>query len=108
MASLARHHASSAVFSVHRTLRSFRDGLDLDNRPSRGSFFGQLKEEFYRHQRFPSSIKFMAELDTYIHWYNHVRIREKLRGLSPRQYRMQFRQSGTTALIDKRTTDGCT
>jgi len=73
-----------------------------------GSFFGQLKEELYRHQRFSSSIKFMAELDTYIHWYNHVRIREKLRGLSPRQYRMQFRQSGTTALIDKRTTDGCT
>jgi hypothetical protein len=42
MASLARHHASSAVFSVHRTLHSFRDGLDLDNRPSRGSPYGRV------------------------------------------------------------------
>ncbi|HEY9209808.1 MAG TPA: IS3 family transposase, partial [Methylotenera sp.] len=29
------------------------------------------------------------ELKEYIHYYNHVRIKQKLKGLSPVQYRIQ-------------------
>lgn len=66
-----------------------RKGNCLDNAFVE-SFFGHLKEEFYRHQRFASPMEFTRELDTYIHWYNHLRIKEKLNGLSPVQYRKQL------------------
>jgi putative transposase len=51
------------------------------------SFFGHLKEEFHRRRHFASIAEFVQELGTYIHWYNHIRIKEKLNGLSPVQYR---------------------
>lgn len=53
------------------------------------SFFGHLKEEFFHHNRFDSIEQFEQGLSRYIHWYNHTRIREKLKGLSPVQYRTQ-------------------
>ncbi|EEL22722.1 IS3-family transposase, OrfB [Bacillus cereus Rock1-3] len=33
--------------------------------------------------------QFKQELETYIHCYNHKRIKTKLKGLSPVQYRVQ-------------------
>lgn len=59
------------------------------------SFFGQLKEEFYRHEKFESTSEFARELNTYIQWYTHSRIREKLNGLSPVQYRKQLQATST-------------
>jgi putative transposase len=65
-----------------------RKGNCLDN-AAMESFFGTLKSECYRPQRF-SSVKQLSEtLDRYIHYYNHERIRLKLKGLSPVQYRTQ-------------------
>jgi transposase InsO family protein len=72
------------------------------------SFFGHLKEEFYRRRHFASTAGFVQDLNTYIQWYNHVRIRKKLQGMSPVQYRAQYGQSATSALIDNRTAEGCT
>jgi putative transposase len=53
------------------------------------SFFGHLKEEYFHHQKFTSIVDFTRGLDEYIHWYNHDRIKEKLKGLSPVKYRTQ-------------------
>ncbi|MDQ0756328.1 putative transposase [Arthrobacter sp. B3I4] len=53
------------------------------------SFFGHLKEEFFHHDRFDTIEQFEQGLSQYIHWYNHTRIKEKLKGLSPVQYRTQ-------------------
>lgn len=66
-----------------------RKGNCLDNALVE-SFFGHLKEEFYRRQSFASITEFTHELDSYIHWYNYFRIKEKLNGLSPVQYRKQL------------------
>ena len=65
-----------------------RKGNCLDNAVAE-NFFGHFKEEFLRARTFTSMNQFKTELETYIHWFNHDRIRLKLKGLSPVDYRVQ-------------------
>jgi putative transposase len=65
-----------------------RKGNCLDNAVAE-NFFGHFKEEFLRQRKFSSLKEFEKELATYIHWFNHERIKVKLKGLSPVQYRTQ-------------------
>ncbi|WP_334073522.1 MULTISPECIES: IS3 family transposase [Paenibacillus] len=51
------------------------------------SFFGTLKSEFLYMQEFENIDQFKAELDQYITYYNHKRIKTRLKGMSPVQYR---------------------
>lgn len=53
------------------------------------SFFGILKSEFYHNVKFSSINQFIEELSEYIEYYNNRRIKVKLNGLSPVQYRSQ-------------------
>jgi transposase InsO family protein len=53
------------------------------------NFFGVLKTEFYNNQSFSSVEDFKNELTNYIEYYNHQRIKGKLKGLSPVQFRTQ-------------------
>jgi len=53
------------------------------------NFFGVLKTEFFYNQSFASVEKFLEELDEYIEYYNNERIKVKLKGLSPIQFRTQ-------------------
>jgi transposase InsO family protein len=53
------------------------------------NFFGLLKSEFYHNQTFHSFESFSHELEDYIDYYNNRRIKVKLDGLSPVQYRTQ-------------------
>ena len=65
-----------------------RKGNCLDN-AAMESFFGTLKSECYKLQRFTSVEQLQVALADYIHYYNHDRIKLKLKGLSPVQYRTQ-------------------
>lgn len=65
-----------------------RKGNCLDNAVAE-NFFGHFKEEFLRQQTFTSLEQFKTELAQYIHWFNNERIRLKLKGLSPVEYRTQ-------------------
>ena len=65
-----------------------RRGNYLDNAVAE-SFFSHLKQEFIRRRVFSTVTQFRNELDDYIYWFNHERIREKLGGLSPVKYRAQ-------------------
>jgi putative transposase len=51
------------------------------------SFFGTLKSEFLYTQEFEHIEQFKVELEEYIKYYNHKRIKAKLNGMSPVQYR---------------------
>ncbi|WP_143101157.1 IS3 family transposase, partial [Paenibacillus sp. 1_12] len=51
------------------------------------NFFGILKSEFLYTEEFDSIEQFKVELDQYIHYYNHKRIKAKLKRMSPVQYR---------------------
>ena len=53
------------------------------------NFFGLLKTEFSGNQSFPTVENFQKELDQYIYYYNNSRIKVKLKGLSPVQFRTQ-------------------
>ena len=53
------------------------------------NFFGILKSEFYHNQEFSSTEHFEKELSEYIDYYNNRRIKVKLKGLSPVQFRTQ-------------------
>ncbi|AMD47193.1 transposase IS150 [Bordetella holmesii F627] len=53
------------------------------------SFFGTRKAEFFHLNRFESIEQLQAGIRQYIRYYNHDRIKLKLKGLSPVQYRTQ-------------------
>ncbi len=65
-----------------------RKGNCLDN-AAMESFFGTLKAELFHLNRFESIEQLQADLEQYIHYYNHDRIKLKLKGLSTVQYRTQ-------------------
>lgn len=70
-----------------------RKGNCLDNAAIE-SFFGTLKSECFYLQKFSSVSELEQAVADYIHYYNHHRIKLKLKGLSPVQYRIQ--SFGTT------------
>ena len=53
------------------------------------SFFAVLKTEFFYLNKFGSVDELQRGIKKYIHYYNHDRIKLKLQGLSPVQYRTQ-------------------
>jgi transposase InsO family protein len=53
------------------------------------SFFGVLKTELFYLTKFTSIDQLEADIVDYIHYYNHDRIKLKLGGLSPVQFRTQ-------------------
>lgn len=63
-----------------------RKGNCLDN-AAMESFFGTLKSEYFYLNRFESVDELKAGLDEYIRYYNYDRIKLKLGGLSPVEYR---------------------
>lgn len=77
------------ILSKHGVRQSMsRKGNCLDN-AAMESFFGTLKSEFFYLNQFESVDELRTGLSRYIHYYNHDRIKLKLKGLSPVQYRTQ-------------------
>lgn len=71
---------------IHQSMS--RKGNCLDNAVIE-NFFGLLKSEMFYLQEFQTIEEFLAELDAYMLYYNTIRIKSKLKGLSPVQYRIQ-------------------
>ena len=65
-----------------------RKGNCLDN-AAMESFFAVLKSELFYLNKFTSVDDLQAAIKKYIRYYNHDRIKMKLKGLSPVQYRTQ-------------------
>ena len=68
-----------------------KKGCSPDNAACEG-FFGRLKNEmFYGRPWANASLdEFSQEINCYINWYNHKRIKLSLGGLSPIEYRMHL------------------
>jgi len=67
-----------------------RKGNCLDNAVME-NFIGHVKSELLYLMEFTSITHFIDELSEYMEYYNHHRIKQKLTGLSPVQYRVQAR-----------------
>ena len=65
-----------------------RKGNCLDNAVIE-NFFGLLKSELLYLRKFDSFHEFQTELENYIDYYNNKRIKAKLKGRSPVEYRIQ-------------------
>lgn len=65
-----------------------RKGNCLDNAVAE-NFFGILKSEMYHAKAFKDADHLIQEVHDYIEYYNHKRIKQKLKGLSPIEYRNQ-------------------
>ena len=65
-----------------------RRGNCLDN-AAMESFFGTLKSELFYMQKWASIDQLKKAIHHYVNYYNHERIKLKLKGLSPVQYRIQ-------------------
>src|SRR3546814_20150751 len=63
----------------------------LDN-AAMESFFGTLKAEFFHLNRFDSIEQLQTGIRQYIHYYNHHRIKLKLKGLNPEIGRASCRE----------------
>lgn len=66
-----------------------RKGNCLDNSMME-NFFGLMKNELLYVNDFDSVDSFETELRKYILWYNKKRIKLRLKGMSPAQYRAQY------------------
>ena len=65
-----------------------RKGNCLDNSVME-NFFGILKKEMFYGRKFNSATQLINEINDYIYYYNNHRIKMKLKGLSPVEYRTQ-------------------
>ena len=65
-----------------------RKGNCLDNAVAE-NFFGLLKTEMYHGEKFTDTDELIESINEYINYYNHKRIKLKLKGLSPIEYRNQ-------------------
>ena len=63
-----------------------RKGNCLDNSVIE-NFFGIIKSELLYLKTFESMDHFKQELEEYLYYYNHVRIKANLKGMTPVQYR---------------------
>jgi len=79
-----------ALYKQGITQSMSRKGNCLDNAVME-NWFGMMKTEFFYQQKFETIESFKAQLKEYIDYYNHDRIKQKLKGLSPVNYRTQSR-----------------
>lgn len=88
-----QHRAWINCLKEHGIYQSMsRKGNCLDNSPME-NFFGLLKQEMYYGQEKVSFNDLKCRIENYIHFYNNDRIKVKLSGLSPVNYRKQATQS---------------
>jgi putative transposase len=80
------NHYQHALKEHGITQSMSRKGNCLDNAVME-NFFGLLKSELLYLKEFESMEQFKIELEKYIYYYNHKRIKAKLKGMSPVQYR---------------------
>jgi putative transposase len=76
----------------HKIFQSMsRKGNCLDNSPME-NFFGLLKQEIYYGVPSRTYEELHEAITNYIHYYNNKRIKQKLAGMSPVQYRIHSNQ----------------
>ncbi|WP_258236966.1 IS3 family transposase [Mammaliicoccus sciuri] len=84
-----QHSQYTRLLKDHKIFQSMsRKGNCLDNSVME-NFFGLLKQEMYYGQEFKDFQDLEQAIHQYINFYNNERIKSKLKGLSPKNYRRQ-------------------
>ena len=80
---------SSPLLESHKLTQSMSLKVNCLDNASMEGFFGTLKSECFRLERFTCADQFRDELDRYIHYCNHERMKRTLKGLGPMQYKIE-------------------
>ncbi|MRT05941.1 IS3 family transposase [Ewingella americana] len=83
---MARYQEALQAKNIKQSMS--RKGNCLDNAVIE-NFFGLLKTECWHHKEYENTDHLRKTVEEYIHYYNNERIKLKLNGLSPVQYRTQ-------------------
>jgi putative transposase len=83
---MARYQEILAANEIKQSMS--RNGNCLDNAVIE-NFFGLLKTKCWYHEEYEDTEHLRRAVEEYIHYYNNERIKVKLNGLSPIQYRTQ-------------------
>lgn len=87
-----QHNKWVKTLKKHKVFQSMsRKGNCLDNSPME-NFFGLLKQEMYYGEALCSYEELKMKIEEYIAYYNNNRIKQKLAGMSPVQYRIHTSQ----------------
>ena len=90
-----QHAAYQNSLKKHGIIQSMsRKGNCLDNAMME-NFFGIMKSELLYPGKYTSMEVFIKDLKEYIDYYNNERIKLRLKGMSPVQYRTQFQMSNS-------------
>lgn len=82
-----QHSSWRSIIGQHDGRQSMsRKGNCYDNAVME-NFFGHLKAEMFHGEYFATVDDFIASVDDYMHWYNAERIQERLKGMTPMEYR---------------------
>ena len=85
-----QHAAYRKSLESHNIIQSMsRKGNCLDNAMME-NFFGLMKSELLYPKKYTSVPQFIKDLDEYMYYYNNERIKLRLNGLSPVQYREAY------------------
>ena len=85
-----QHKKYQEALEKHGIIQSMsRKGNCLDNSVME-NFFGLMKSELLYANEYKSMEHFKKDLKEYIEWYNNKRIKVRLKGMSPVQYRAQY------------------
>jgi len=88
-----QHYGYRKALEEHGIIQSMsRKGNCLDNAVTE-SFFGIMKSELLYAEKFETPDDFVQSLEQYIDYYNEKRIKSRLDGKSPVQYRAQYKYS---------------
>ena len=84
-----RHSSYKELLKLKGLKQSMsRKGNCLDNAVAE-NFFALLKTEMYHGHQFKNATELIKEIKEYIEYYNYERIKVKLKGLTPVEYRNQ-------------------
>ena len=87
-----QHSHWVTTLKEHNVFQSMsRKGNCLDNSPME-NFFGLLKQEMYYGESLRTYDELEQAIKQYIYYYNNKRIKQKLAGMSPVQYRLHTSQ----------------
>ncbi|TAA68729.1 IS3 family transposase [Planococcus salinarum] len=76
----------------HRIFQSMSRKATCADNAAMENFFGLLKQEMYHGEELVSYEELKLKIERYVHYYNHERIKQKLAGMSPVNYRIHASQ----------------
>lgn len=88
-----QHNRWVKTLKANKLFQSMSRKATCADNASMENFFGILKQEMYYGEKLVDYEELKRRIEEYIYWYNHIRSKVKLTGLSPVEYRTQSSQS---------------